>query len=670
MSWGDVGAGALRAALLLSVWGLGSATYAAWKRDARALASARAVAVAAFALVLVADLAMVGALVTHDFSLVYVAENNARATPLFYSAISLWAALAGSILLWTLVLAGAVMWVALRGTRSLPRLATTATAVLFAMLAFFLLLTTTAADPFTRIATGLIPADGRGPNALLQNHPFMALHPPLLYLGYVLTSIPFAYAIAALILGETGDRWLTETRKAALASWGLLGVGIVAGAWWSYAVLGWGGYWAWDPVENAAIMPWLTATAYLHSVMVEEKRRLLRTWNIALVIATFALTILGTFLTRSGVVNSVHSFTQSAIGPLLLGYFVAILVVGVGLLLYRLNDLTDRGSIGAPLSREAVFLFQNVLFVAATLTVLLGTLYPLIAEAVSGAQLSIGAPYFDRVEVPIGLALLFLMGIGPQLPWHGASRSTLEQQFTVPAIAAAIGAAGALLAGMTGVAPVLTYALAAFVVATIAQEFIRGVRARRVLHGEPPATAFVALFRRNGRRYGGYVVHLGIVLVVVAIATSQSRTTELERTLAPGDALDVAGYHVVFSGLRDVNEPQRASTLADLVITGNGATEHLHPGLVQYPNSAQAIGTPGIAAGSRDDIYTILAAYDGRGRAWATIRVRVIPLVSWLWAGGAVVGLGALLAALPPPRRRKAPVTGSVSLPRVVGTER
>ena len=668
MSWGDVGAGALRAALLLALWGLGAATYAAWKRDAHALISARVVAIAAFGLVLLADLAMVGALVSHDFSLVYVAENNARATPLFYSAISLWAALAGSILLWTLILAGAVVYVAWRGTRSLPRLATVALAVLFAMLTFFLLLVTTAAaDPFTRIAAADVPTDGRGPNALLQNHPLMALHPPLLYLGYVLTSIPFAYAIAALILGETGDRWLTETRKAALASWGLLGVGIVAGAWWSYAVLGWGGYWAWDPVENAAIMPWLTATAYLHSVMVEEKRRLLRTWNIALVIATFALTILGTFLTRSGVVNSVHSFTQSAIGPLLLGYFVAILVLGVGLLLYRMNDLSDRGSIGAPLSREAVFLFQNVLFVAATLTVLLGTLYPLIAEALSGAQLSIGAPYFDRVEVPIGLALLFLMGIGPQLPWHGASRATLERQFTAPLVAAAIGAAVAVLAGMTGVAPVLTYALAAFVIATIGQEFVRGVRARRVLHGEPAATAFIALFRRNGRRYGGYVVHLGIVFVVVAIATSQSRTTELERTLAPGDAMDVAGYHVVLAGLRDVNEPRRASTFADLVITGNGATEHLHPGLVQYPNSAQAIGTPGIAAGSRNDIYTILAAYDGRGRAWATVRVRVIPLVSWLWAGGAIVGLGALLAALPPPRRRT--VTTVVHVPASASAE-
>jgi cytochrome c-type biogenesis protein CcmF len=652
MSWGDIGAGALRAALPLAVWGLGSAAYAGWKRDPRALLSARAVAIAAFALVLVADLAMVGALVTHDFSLVYVAENNARETPLFYSAISLWAALAGSILLWTLVLSGAAVYVAVRGTRSIPRLATVALAVLFAMLAFFLLLTTTAADPFVRIVADRVPSNGNGPNPLLQNHPLMALHPPLLYLGYVLTSIPFAYAIAALILGETSDRWLTETRKAALASWALLGVGIVAGAWWSYAVLGWGGYWAWDPVENAAIMPWLTATAYLHSVMVEEKRRLLRTWNIALVIATFALTILGTFLTRSGVVNSVHSFTQSAIGPLLLGYFIAILVVGVGLLLYRLDDLADRGSIGAPLSREAIFLFQNVLFVAATLTVLLGTLYPLIAEALSGAQLSIGAPYFDRVEVPIGLALLFLMGLGPQLPWHGASRATLEKQFSAPLVAAALGALGAIITGLSGLAPVLTYALAAFVTATVVQEFARGIRARRALHGEATGAAFVSLFRRNGRRYGGYVVHLGIVMVVIAIGTSQARTIELERTLAPGDAMDVAGYHVVLTGLRDITEPQRATTVADLVITGNGASEHLHPGLVLYPNSAQAIGSPGIAAGSRADIYTILAAYDARGGAWATIRVRVIPLVSWLWAGGAIVGLGALLAAWPPPKRR------------------
>jgi cytochrome c-type biogenesis protein CcmF len=651
VSAGDLGAAALRAALFLSLWGTGAAAYAAWRRDARALVSARIAAGVGFGLVVVAALAMVFALATHDFTILYVAENNARETPLFYSIIGLWAALEGSILLWAGILAGATAYVAFRGTAALPRLATTALAVMFAMLAFFLLLITTpAADPFVRLA--LAPANGNGPNALLQNHPLMALHPPLLYLGYVLTSVPFAYALSSLILGEGGDRWLTATRRFALVSWALLGVGIVAGAWWSYAVLGWGGYWAWDPVENAAIMPWLTATAYLHSVMVEEKRRLLRTWNLALVIATFSLTILGTFLTRSGVVNSVHSFTQSAIGPLLLGYLVTILVLSIGLLLWRSTRLRDAGPVGAPLSREAIFLFQNVIFMAATLTVLLGTLYPLIAEAISGAQLSIGGPYFDRVEIPLGLALLFLMGVGPQLPWHGASRATLERQFTAPLACAAAGALAAVVTGTTGIAPVLTYALAAFVAATVVQEFARGVRARRALHGEGRVTALANLFRRSGRRYGGYVVHLGIVLVALAIATSQARTVDAERTLAPGEAMAIAGYTVRLDALRTVDEPQRQSVVADLDISGNGTSAQLHPALVQYPNSASAVGSPGIGASLRDDLYTILAAYDQKTLSWATIRMRVIPLVSWLWLGGAVVGVGAVIAALPQPRRR------------------
>ncbi|MGH2500099.1 MAG: heme lyase CcmF/NrfE family subunit, partial [Candidatus Limnocylindria bacterium] len=598
----------------------------------------------AFALVVVADLAMVAALLVHDFRIAYVALNNARETPPFYSAISLWAALEGSILVWTAILAGATAYVAWRGTRALPRLATTASAVLFGMLAFFLLLVTTpAADPFVLLETA--PANGRGPNPLLQNHPLMALHPPLLYLGYVLAAVPFAYALASLILGEGGDRWLVATRRAAIASWALLGVGIVAGAWWSYAVLGWGGYWAWDPVENAAIMPWLTATAYLHSVMVEEKRRLLRVWNLGLVIATFSLTILGTFLTRSGVVNSVHAFSLSAIGPLLLGYLVTILALSVGLLLWRAPRLADRAPVGTPLSREAIFLFQNVLFVAATLTVLLGTLYPLIAEALTGAQLSIGAPYFDRVGIPIALALLFLMGVGPQLPWHGASRATLERQFTAPLVASAAGALVALAIGIEGVGPVLTYALAAFVVTTIVQEFTRGVRARRALHGERAVVALGNLLRRSGRRYGGYVVHLGIVLVALAIATSEARTVSVERTLAPGGSLAVAGYSVRLDELREVAEPQRRLVVADLAIERDGRTEALPAAIVFYPNATAGIGSPGIRAGVGDDLYAILMAYDARGKAWATIQVRVIPLISWLWIGGAVVGLGAVVAA-------------------------
>ena len=656
MTFADLGSAALRAALPLAIWGCGAAAYAASKRDGRALASARWSAVLTFVLIALAAVAMEGALVTHDFSVKYVALNNARETPLFFTVISLWAALEGSILLWALVLAGATAYVAWRGTRELPRLGTTALAVLLGMVTFFLLLITTpAADPFVRIDP---PANGNGPNPLLQNHPLMALHPPLLYLGYVLFSVPFAYAIASLIIGEGGDRWLVATRRFALVSWALLGVGIVAGSWWSYAVLGWGGYWAWDPVENAAIMPWLTATAYLHSVMVEEKRRLLRTWNLSLVIATFALTILGTFLTRSGVVNSVHAFTQSAIGPLLLGYFVVIVVLSAGLLLWRMPRLADEGGLGAPLSREAVFLFQNVLFVAATFTVLLGTLYPLIAEAISGAQLSIGRPYFDRVEVPLGLALLFLMGIGPQLPWHGASRTTLEKQFTIPLAAAAVGAVAAVLLGINSPFAVLTYALALFVAATVAQEFARGMQARHALHGEGRVEAFANLLRRNGRRYGGYIVHLGIVVIAVAVATSQAGTVQQEKTLFAGDAMRVGAYDVRLVALRSVSEPQRDMLQADLAVGSAGSADvrQTAPALVYYPNSTQAVGSPGIAVSPSDDVYTILVAYDTRANTWATIRVLVIPLVSWLWIGGLIVGLGAVIAALPQPKRRPVPV--------------
>ena len=651
MSVAEVGAGALRVAFVVVLWGLAASAYAAKHRQISFLASARRAAAIVFALLLVAVLAMVAALLNHDFTIAYVANNNARETPAFYSAISLWGALEGSILLWALILAGASAWVAFVGTRGMPRLATTALAILFAMLTFFLGLVVTVADPF--VLSPVVPANGRGPNPLLQNHPLMALHPPLLYLGYVLLSIPFAYAIAALILGETGDRWLTATRRAALSAWALLGLGLAAGAWWGYGVLGWGGYWAWDPVENAALMPWLTATAYLHSVMVEERRAMLRVWNLCLVIATFALTILGTFLTRSGVVNSVHSFTQSAIGPLILGYLAVILVGSAALMLWRAPQLRDRESIGTPLSREAVFLFQNVLFAAATFTVLLGTLYPLFAEAFSDRQLSIGGPYFNRLEIPLGLALLFLMGVGPQLPWHGASRATLERQFTVPVVAAAALALFAFVAGTEGVAPLLTYALAGFVTATIGQEFVRGIRARRILHREAPAGALLNLFRRNGRRYGGYVVHFGIVLVAVAITASQTGTLEIERTLAPGDALTVGRYQLRLIGVREQIEPQRTSTVADLEVTGDGRVISIAPALTAYPNATQAIATPAITAGLEHDLYGVLVAYDARAHAWATLRIKVIPLVSWIWIGAAVVGVGALIAALPPPRRRR-----------------
>ena len=316
-----------------------------------------------------------------------------------------------------------------------------------------------------------------------------------------------------------------------------------------------------------------------------------------------------------------------------------------------------------------MFLFQNVLFVAATLTVLLGTLYPLVVEAVSGAQLSIGSPYFDRVEMPIALALLFLMGVGPQLPWHGASRATLERQFAAPVVTAAAGALLAVVLGLRGAAPVLGYALAAFVVATVVQEVMRGVRARRTLHGETAAAALLNLFRRSGRRYGGYVVHVGIALIALAVVSSQAQAVDAEATLAPGGSMQVAGRTIVFDGFRDVAEPRRTQVVADLRVLDGGAGAPIAAALTYYPNATGAIGSPGIRSSAGDDVYAILAAYDARSRAWATIQVKVIPLVSWLWIGGAVVGLGAVIAALPPARRRSAAVSGALPVGSTVGAK-
>src|SRR5215471_15205663 len=377
------------------------------------------------------------ALISHDFSIRYVAENNARGTPLLFTITGLWAALAGSILLWTLILGGYLAFV----THKFRRRADDALVVvatitgLFVSLFFFALMLGPA-NPFTTLAT--VPADGRGPNPLLQDHVLMAFHPPLLYLGLVGFTVPFMFAIGALVTGRFGEGWLTDTRRATLVAWGFLTVGIILGAWWSYEVLGWGGFWAWDPVENASLLPWITGTAFIHSVMVQERRGMLRVWNLSLIIATFCLTILGTFLTRSGVIDSVHAFTQSAIGPWLLTFFGVVAATGIGLIAWRGDKLRAPGRIDSAVSRESAFLANNLLFAALAFVVLLGTVYPLIAEAIQDKQLSVGEPYFDRMTTPLGLALLFLMAAAPALPWRRANEEVLRNRLLVPAWAGAL----------------------------------------------------------------------------------------------------------------------------------------------------------------------------------------------------------------------------------------
>jgi cytochrome c-type biogenesis protein CcmF len=629
------------------------------RRDPMLVTLGRRAMLAAFALALLGCDAMVISLLTHDFSVRYVVHNNATTTPPFYSFISLWAALEGSILFWTLLATG---WAALvlhrfrhRAQALMPWVGMT----LALGTAFFFAVMTWAGDPFLRISP--VAAEGSGPNALLQNHPFMGLHPPLLYLGYTGLAIPFAFGVAALISGRTDEEWLGIVRRWTLVPWIFLTAGIVAGAWWSYEVLGWGGYWAWDPVENAALLPWLTATAFIHSSMVAERRGTLRVWSHLLVVLTFWLTLFGTFVTRSGVVASVHSFTASGIGGWFLAALLITLVGGLSLILWRAPQLRDLRPPGSPVSRESAFLFNNVLFLAISLIVLLGTLYPLAVEAMSGEKVSLGAPWFNRVGAPAFVALLFLMGVGPALPWGGASWRTIRERFALPVIAGLVGLGTAwLVLGVRGTAPLAAIGLALFVVVMMGEEVVRGARARAVGRGEAPPTAAWRLATRNRRRYGGYLVHAGICVMAIAIAISATMGTEATATLLPGEEMTLGPYRLRHERL--VIEPLAADarvreTRAELTVAGPqpGA---LATALRDYPSSTTPIATPAVRSSIGEDLYVTLLAYDPDTGS-ATLRVFVNPLVGWIWLGGAIVALGAVFAAWPERRRRAAVVAAA-----------
>jgi cytochrome c-type biogenesis protein CcmF len=633
---------------------LGLATVAAGLRQRR-LALVRTarryvvvIVIAAFG----AFAVMESALFAHDFSIEYVANNVARATPGLYTFTAAWAALQGSILLWVLALSvyvGVTTW--RFRARADDSIVAWALLVQFGVLLFFFaLMLFTNANPFQTVA-GAVPLDGQGPNPLLQNHPLVAFHPPMLYAGYVGFTIPFSFAIAALVTGRFGEGWLADVRRTTLIAWGFLTVGIVLGAWWSYEVLGWGGYWGWDPVENASLLPWLTGTAFIHSVMVQERRGMLRVWNLSLVIATFCLTILGTFLTRSGVVNSVHAFSRSDIGPWLLTFLGIVTVGSVALIAWRGDKLRTPGRIDSPLSREAAFLFNNLLFAGFALVVLTGTVFPLLVEALQDKQLTVGEPYFQRMAVPIGLALLFLMAVGPVLPWRAANRELLRDRLLVPACVGAATLAIAVLAGARELANVLAFALGAFALASITRSVVVGVRARRRATGEPIGRATVGMVRGNPRVYGGLVVHVGVVVIAVALAASAGYTTRREVRLARGESATVRGYTVTYLGSETERSEQKTTVKANVRIDGIG---EYAPAISTYKNFPNGIGTPSVHTGPLRDVYLTLISLPGDGQR-VTLVVQVGTLVVWLWIGGAIMALGVLLALMPARRRSVLP---------------
>jgi cytochrome c-type biogenesis protein CcmF len=640
--------GATGAALGIVVLGLGLR-----RRDQKLLRLGQRYTLVILVAAVLAVVAMEWALLTHDFSLRYVAENNARSTPLLFTITGLWAALEGSILLWILILAGYLGVTAYHFRhRAADPLVAWATLVGFVIALFFFALTLGPANPFKTL--DFTPADGQGPNALLQNHPLMAFHPPMLYLGYVGMTIPFTFAIAALVTGRLGEGWLTETRRTTLVAWGFLSIGIILGAWWSYEVLGWGGYWAWDPVENASLLPWLTATAFLHSVIVQERRGMLRVWNLSLVVATFCLTILGTFLTRSGVLNSVHSFTESDIGPWLLGFLAFVAIGSVALIAWRGDKLRAPGRIDSPVSREAAFLVNNLLFAALAVVVLLGTVYPLLAEALQGRQLSVGEPYFDRMATPIGIALLFLMAVAPALPWRATSGEVLRRRLAIPAwFGVGVMVVTALL-GVGSVWTLLAFGLAAFAVAGIVRQFAVGIRGQHA-GGASWWRAPARTVGGSPRLYGGLVVHLGIVAIAVALAASSAFTTKAEVRLQKGESATVAGYRVTYLDSELERGGQKNTVKANVRIERGSRDLGVYaPAISTFPGDTTGIATPSVRTGLLRDVYlTLVSSPNERGRI--TLGVAVNPMVVWIWIGGAFVAIGTAIALIPQRKRVRTP---------------
>jgi cytochrome c-type biogenesis protein CcmF len=648
-----------RAGLLLmlaaSVFGALTAVWGIWRGEPRLMRLAPRYAWLGAGGAVLAVVMMQRALITRDFSLAYVQQVGSADTPRLYNIAAMWSALEGSILLWALILAAFTAAVAWRfRKRTDDVLVGWALVVMFVIAAFFAMLSFGPADPFAAGPPGV--TEGPGPNPLLQNHVLVLFHPPILYLGYVGFAVPFAFAIAALITGRLGEGWLLETRRWALFAWAFLTIGILLGGWWSYEVLGWSGVWAWDPVENASLLPWLTGTAYIHSVLVQERRGMLRVWNLSLLVATFALTILGTFLTRSGVINSVHAFGNGPVGAWLLGFFIAIVVVSLGLIAWRGDRLRSPGAIDSPVSREGAFLANNVLFTVFAFIVLLGTIFPLLVEALQDRRTVVGAPYFDRLSTPLGLVLLFLMGVAPVLPWRKASTELLRDRLFWPAWMGVAGLVFGVLVGAVGWAPLLAFGLAGFAGGAALRQLVLATR-RQGWRG------------LVGRANGGMVVHIGVILIAVALASSNSFTHSATIELKQGEVVGWGGHRFELDSVtEELSDSGSQRAIKANVVLDDGGT--YSPAITTYLNVGQAVGTPSVQTGLAKDVYLTLEPGAEPGGSTATIRVFVKPMILWLWIGGLIMAIGTVLAAFPGSRRRRPtdPVSAPIPLAKEVPT--
>jgi cytochrome c-type biogenesis protein CcmF len=646
-----LGRGLILLALLASSTGAIVGFSAGARSSTSGAALARRLVYVFAAAMIAANLLMVWALLRRDFSVGYVAQVGSLQVPDWVAVTSLWASLEGSILFWGFVL-GAYTAAATWLTRDRhPEYMPFAIGTWMACGAFFSFLLAGPAQPFLTVSSP--PTDGPGPNPLLQNHLLMVVHPPFLYLGYVGMTIPFGLASAALLRGRLGQDFLRPLRTWLMLSWVFLTVAIVLGGWWAYEVLGWGGYWAWDPVENASFLPWLTATAAIHSAMLTERKGVLKGWTTTLVLVSFLLTILGTFMTRSGVFNSVHSFTQSAIGPTILVFLAASTVWSVLLLAARIDTLTPEGRLEGARSRDGMFLLNNLLFVLFTFTVLIGTVFPLVVEAVRDVQMSVGRPYFDRMAVPLGAALLFLMGVGPALPWGTATGDQLRKALLPPLGGAAVAALLGLGLGVRNPWAVLTLAFAGFTAQVTLRELWLPVRQRRARGDTLLAALGAGAFGQGRRRFGGHVVHAGVVLVVTAIAVSSSMGTSQEVVLRAGESTTVGRYALTFLGTDELREPHRTSLAARVEVTRDGEDIGvLSPRMNHYDSQREPIGSPAVRSFFFEDLYLSVLNLDTAGGR-VGLHVYINPLVGWIWLATGIMALGGLLAVFPPPRRQR-----------------
>ena len=633
----------LTLAFFVAAFGIIAFVLGARQKNQSLLESARNSQHLLTVLLTISTAAMVYALVTHNFAIEYVASYSSSDMSMFYTVAALWGGQKGSLLLWVWLLAifgSTVFWQnRAKNLELMPYVG----AVICGTALFFIALLVFGTPAFERLVPPL--EEGRGLNPLLRNAD-MVSHPLTLYLGYVGFTIPFAFALAALITGKLDDQWLLSTRKWTIFSWFFLMLGNLFGAQWAYVELGWGGFWAWDPVENASFMPWLTGTAYLHSVMIQEKRGMLKVWNMILIIITFFLTIFGTFITRSGIISSVHSFGQSVLGPFFFGFLGVSLFVSLYFLFMRLPSLKGRQELDAIISRESSFLFNNLILLASCFAVLWGTLFPLLSEAVRGVKISVGAPYFNKVQIPIGIFLLFLTGVGPLLAWRRTSVESLRRNFTRPLLFGAAVAVISFILGARNLYALMTIFMAFFVLATIAMEFHRGARVLRQKTGQGWAGAVVELTRRNTRRYGGYVIHFGIALMFIGFV-GNAFTAHEQAEVVPGDEINVRNYRFVVRDFEDKENDNFASSRARIdVFNGRRLLTTMYPERRLYKASQQPTTEVAIRPRLNEDIYLVFAGMaEDSGRA--VIQIYINPLVNWVWIGGAIMVLGTIIALIP-----------------------